>query len=170
MFVGQYELISENKLGNIPIQSIASLNSHDMFPFAAFWQEKDIIEREKLKLLNAEDAKKELEARRQIKRTLISILQYKGLSKSLFQDSDATLKAILDLLASSHSYALLINMEDLWLETHPQNIPGTQNNHNWSRKIRFSFEELSKSEKIIEILNKISQSRKGNCGNLDKRK
>ena len=42
MFVGQYELISENKLGNIPIQSIASLNTHDMFPFAAFWQEKDI--------------------------------------------------------------------------------------------------------------------------------
>ena len=135
-----------------------------MFPFAAFWQENDILEREKLKLLNAEDAKKELEARRQIKRKLISILQYKGLNNESLHDNEITLKAILDLLASSQSYALLLNLEDLWLETHPQNIPGTQDNHNWSRKIRFSFEELSKSAKLIRTLNKINQSRKGNWG------
>ena len=108
--------------------------------------------------------KKNLKHRRKIKRTLISILQYKGLNNSLFDDNDITLKAILDLLASSQSYSFLLNLEDLWLETHPQNIPGTRNNHNWSRKIRFSFEELSKSAKIIDTLNKINQSRKGNCG------
>ena len=33
MFVGQYELIAENQLGKIPAQSVASLNTHDMFPF-----------------------------------------------------------------------------------------------------------------------------------------
>jgi 4-alpha-glucanotransferase len=161
MFVGQYELISENQLGNIPVQSVASLNTHDMFPFASFWQENDILERQKLKLLNEASAKKELEARRNVKRALISILQYKGLSNEVSQDTEATLKAILGLFAASPAYAVLLNLEDLWLESHPQNIPGTQRNQNWSRKVRYSFEEFSKSPAITETLKKINQSRKG---------
>ena len=32
MFVGQYELITENQLGEIPSDCVASLNTHDMFP------------------------------------------------------------------------------------------------------------------------------------------
>jgi 4-alpha-glucanotransferase len=56
---------------------------------------------------------------------------------------------------------VLLNIEDLWLESHPQNIPGTQRNQNWSRKVRYSFEEFSKSPAITETLKKINQSRKG---------
>ena len=42
----------------------------------------------------------------------------------------AALSAALELLASSSAYAVLVNLEDLWLEAQPQNIPGTQNEHN----------------------------------------
>jgi 4-alpha-glucanotransferase len=161
MFVGQYELITENQLGNIPAEAIAGLNTHDMFPFASFWQEKDIEERQKLKFLDADSAKKELEDRRKVKRALISILQYKGLSNDFSQSTEGTLKAILLLLASSRAYALLLNLEDLWLEIHPQNIPGTTRSQNWSRKAHYSVDEFSKSARIADILNKINNTRKG---------
>ena len=56
MFVGQYELITENQLGEIPPDCVASLNTHDMFPLTSFWQEKDIAERLRLKLVDREGA------------------------------------------------------------------------------------------------------------------
>ncbi len=161
MYVGQYELIAENQLGKINSRSVASLNTHDMFPFAAFWQEKDIAERQKLKLIDEKSAQKELEERRNIKRILLSILQYRGLDNEISQDTGATLKAVLNLLAGSPAYALLVNLEDLWLETHPQNVPGTQRTQNWSRKARYSFEGFSQSPQVLDILQQINRVRKG---------
>ncbi len=160
-FVGQYELIAENQLGNIPVQAAAALNTHDMFPFAAFWQEQDILERQKMKLLNPDEASKELEQRRQVKKTLISILQYRGLSNDLEQDTEATLKAILCLLAASPVYALVLNLEDLWLETKPQNVPGTFRKQNWTRKTALSLEKLQKNKDINQFLSEITHLRKG---------
>jgi 4-alpha-glucanotransferase len=162
MFVGQYEMITENHINNIPSQAIVSLNTHDMFPFASFWNESDILERQKLKLLDSDKAKKELEERRQIKRTLLSMLQYKGLLDEFSQDPEAILKAIVVLLASSQAFAYLINLEDLWLEIHPQNIPGTNKSSNWSRKTRYNFEHFSKSSEVTTMLHKIDKARKGN--------
>ncbi len=161
MFVGQYELIAENQLGNIPVQAAAALNTHDMFPFAAFWQEQDILERQKMKLLNDDEASKELEQRRHVKRTLISILQYRGLTNDLALDTEATLKAVLSLLAASPVYALVLNLEDLWLETKPQNVPGTRRKQNWTRKTAYSLEKLAKSKDINQLLDDINHIRKG---------
>jgi 4-alpha-glucanotransferase len=160
LFVGEYELISENKLGQIPRQAVASLNTHDMYPFASFWQETDILDRQKLKLIDATGAQRELEQRREAKRALLSILEYKHLENQLSQDTLATLKSLLNLLASSQVYALLVNLEDLWLETHPQNIPGLQRQQNWSRKARLGLEELSQLPSVSDILNDINQARK----------
>ncbi len=71
------------------------------------------------------------------------------------------MKAILNLLAASPAYALLVNLEDLWLETHPQNIPGTQRSRNWSRKARYAFEEFSQLPQVIDVLREIDRARKG---------
>jgi 4-alpha-glucanotransferase len=161
MFVGQYELIAENQLGQIPMQATAGLNTHDMFPFAAFWQEQDILERQKMKLLNANEAAKELEQRRYVKRTLISILQYRGLTSDLAQDTEATLRAVLSLLAASPVYALILNLEDLWLETKPQNVPGTRRKQNWTLKTAFPLEKLEKSKEINQLLEEVNRLRKG---------
>ncbi len=161
MFVGQYELVSENQLGYIPPQAAAGLNTHDMFPFAAFWQEQDIIERQKMKLLNADEVPRELEQRRQVKRALISILQYRGLTSDLAQDTKATLHAVLSLLAASPVYALVLNLEDFWLETKPQNVPGTVRKHNWTHKTAFSLEKMESSKDIHQLQDDINRIRKG---------
>jgi 4-alpha-glucanotransferase len=161
MFVGQYELIAENQMGKIPSRAVAGLNTHDMFPFAAFWEELDIAERQKLKLIDSEMARKELEHRREIKRALISILQYHRLDNEISQDALATLKSVLSLLATSPAYALLVNMEDLWQETHPQNVPGTVRKQNWTQKVHCNFDQFARSPLILEILKLIDRERRG---------
>jgi 4-alpha-glucanotransferase len=160
-YVGQYELIADNSLGTIPSQAIAGLNTHDMYPFASFWQEKDIQERLKLGLLSLETAQRELESRRQIKRALISILQYRGLGTEINLDIQATLRGVLGLLGTSPAHSLLVNLEDLWLESRPQNIPGTNRSQNWSRKARYSLEEFTQLPQVLEILSDIDRKRKG---------
>jgi 4-alpha-glucanotransferase len=159
MFVGQYELIAENRLGKIPEQSVASLNTHDMFPFASFWQEKDISERLKLNLLNDQQARKELEERKNIKQILLNMLQKRNMDIESEQDIAAILKAVWVLLAGSPAYAFLVNLEDLWLETNPQNVPGTLRNENWSRKARRSLEEFSQSRQVLEIMEEVNRAR-----------
>jgi 4-alpha-glucanotransferase len=160
MFVGQYQLVVENQIGKIPADTVASLNTHDMFPFASFWDESDIPQRQKLKLLDASLAQKELEQRRHLKRALMSVLQYHGLDNEVSQDVQATLRAVLNLLAASPAYALLVNLEDLWLETIPQNIPGTLRKQNWSRKARYALEKFSQMPSVLDELHEIDQLRR----------
>jgi 4-alpha-glucanotransferase len=161
MYIGQYDLIAEGQIGQVPAHCVASLNTHDMFPFAAFWQETDIAERLKLKLINARQAQDEMEQRRTIKRSLISVLQYRGLDNEIAQDALATLRAILGLLAAGPAYALLVNLEDLWLETHPQNVPGLNRPQNWSRKARYIFEDFIKLPQVKDILAQTARERGG---------
>jgi 4-alpha-glucanotransferase len=160
LFVGEYELISQLKLGQIPRRAIASLNTHDMFPFAAFWEEKDIPERLRLNLVSPAGAQKELEQRREAKRAMLSVLEYKHLDNRFSQDTLATLKALLALLAESQAYALLINLEDLWLEIIPQNIPGLERRQNWSRPASYSFEEFTRLPQLVEILDFVARARR----------
>jgi 4-alpha-glucanotransferase len=160
MFVGQFELISDDKMGVIPSNAVASLNTHDMFPFAAFWEEADITQRQKIKLINDATAKAELNQRRQTKRALISILEYKGLASDFDHDTAATLQAILKLLAESTAETILVNLEDLWLEQKPQNIPGTVRPQNWSHKAKYSFEQFTKLPVVVQLLQLIDTARK----------
>jgi 4-alpha-glucanotransferase len=160
MFVGQYQLIVDNQIGQVPADSVASLNTHDMPPFASFWDESDIFERPKLKTREPSAAGSELEQIRQMKRSLISILAYRGLDNTVSQDTQATLRAILNLLAASPAYALMINLEDLWLEHKPQNIPGTIRRQNWRRKARYAFEKFAALPFVLDELHEINNLRK----------
>jgi 4-alpha-glucanotransferase len=162
MYVGQYEMIAENQIGKIPSESIASLNTHDMFPFASFWQETDITERLRMKLIGPNRAQNEMEQRRAVKSAILSVLKYRGLDNEIEQDFAATLKAVLNILASSPAFGLLLNLEDLWMETSPQNIPGTQRPQNWSRKARYSWETFSELPQVIDLLRQINLERKSN--------
>ena len=50
---------------------------------------------------------------------------------------------MIGFLASTPSQLLVVNQEDLTKELHQQNLPGTTWQYpNWSRKMRFTVEEL----------------------------
>jgi 4-alpha-glucanotransferase len=103
----------------------------------------------------------ELAQRRQVKSALTRVLKERGLDDKDFQDPGVVLRAVLNLLAAGPAFAFLVNLEDLWMETEPQNIPGTNLSRNWTRKARCTFEEFINSAQIAAILREVDQYRKG---------
>ena len=74
----------------------------------------------------------------------------------------AVLKGWLNYLAAQPGEFLQINLEDLWLEAAPQNVPGTWlERPNWQRRARFSLEELRHRPTISDFLRTLSDIRKG---------
>jgi len=62
------------------------------------------------------------------------------------------LRACLSWLRSSPAELVLVNLEDLWEEEKPQNVPGTSTERpNWRRKARLSIEEIQAHREMIAI-------------------
>ena len=163
MYVVQYELASDPQKGLLspPTSSVASLNTHDMPPFAAFWQGLDIEDRLRLGLLDKLGAKREKKNLRDMKNALLWFLQSKGWLSQSEEDTLAVLKACLSFLAASPARVLLINLEDLWQEIQPQNVPSTKTEYpNWQRKARYSLEQFCQVPEVADTLQDVNKLRK----------
>ena len=165
MYVVQYEFNSdpeaEDVLKTVPRACVASANTHDMPPFAAFWKGDDIIDRQDLGLIDEEETRQEQRARGELRRRTIAWLHRQGLMAEKDADARAVLKALLERLASSPAQTVLVNLEDLWLEERSQNVPGTSEERpNWRRKARFAFEEIRDMPEVVELLGTIDRLRK----------
>lgn len=164
LFVAQYELLThpQKALQSIPLNVVASLNTHDMFPFAAFWEGADIEARVTLGLLSKEEGESEKGSRQKACREVSEILKEGEGREDESQKLEGLLKALLKFLSQSPAQILLINLEDLWLERDPQNIPGTVHEHpNWCRKTKDPFEVFSTSPHVVAFLREIGELRKG---------
>jgi 4-alpha-glucanotransferase len=81
------------------------------------------------------------EQREDARRALLAFLRRKKLL-SRRADARSVLAARLKYLARSDAEVVLVNLEDLWIETEPQNTPGTTGERaNWRRKMRLTLEE-----------------------------
>jgi len=163
MWVMHYELAGKTRplLSNPYPHSVVSLNTHDMPPFASFWTGKDITDRVRTGIITKAAAHKEASTRAIVKKRLVNFLKEKGLLKGRITAA-SVLKGCLSFLAASRSRLLLINMEDLWLETNTQNIPSTTTEHpNWRRKARLSFENFCQMPRVVAILGEINRLRAG---------
>lgn len=161
-FVAQYEAVPGEEDNGVPASVVAALNTHDMPLFAAFWKGEDIDLRVKLGFLEAAEAKREYSSRGKWRRAQVKFLTQKGLlQKGRGRQVRAVVLALLRYLASSPATLLLVNLEDLWLERRPQNVPGTSNPSNWRRKARLSLEEIEESAPIADILKELTKLRGG---------
>jgi 4-alpha-glucanotransferase len=124
----------------VPERSFASLNTHDMPPFAAFWRG---------------------EPRRSM---LVEYLRRCGWLKDVegTEVSDEEfLAACLSELAASEAREVIVNLEDLWLETRPQNVPGTVEEYpNWRRAARHPLERIRRLPHVVGTLRRIDALRK----------
>jgi len=158
MYVTQYELTHEpeHALNDTPAGAVASLNTHDMPPFAAYWQGLDIEDRVKLGFLDESTARGEIENRRGLKEALVAFLRTRGWLAEGPVGCGQVLRGCLSFLAAGKARIVLANLEDLWEETASQNIPGTIKEHpNWRRKARFGFDEFSHMPEVVEFLGRI---------------
>ncbi|MBI2862126.1 MAG: 4-alpha-glucanotransferase [Chloroflexi bacterium] len=159
----QCELVPDSRrpLRVAPRRSVASLNTHDMPPFAAYWRGMDIEDRLELGLLDNAGAQTERETRQAIAGALVGFLQRKGRLQGDSVDDQAVLRACLALLATTPSQIVLVNLEDLWLETKPQNVPGTGwERPNWRRRAQYSLEALRQMPEVLDALREVDRLRK----------
>jgi 4-alpha-glucanotransferase len=159
MYVLQFEASPKKKktLPTPPVDSLATLNTHDMPPFAAFWDGLDIQDRVELGLLDEAGAIRELNNRSVLRSALLRFL-------CDAEDSSVVdiLKASIKHLGSSRSRMVIVNLEDLWLEKQPQNVPGTcEERPNWKRKARYNLDEITSMEQVAEALRMLDAARRG---------
>ena len=136
MFVVQYE----GKRSEPPAESVASVNTHDMPTFAGWSRGKDVDDRVAMGLLDEVGAKRERENREKQVREI------------------GSLEAVLTFLAESDAEIVLVNMEDLWGETEPQNVPGVPE-RSWRHKFRMSLEDARADGSIRRVLTNVSEAR-----------
>ncbi len=143
-----------------PRESVASLNTHDMPTFTGFYRGLDIADRVDLGLMTDADAKQESRERAEQRRHLRRQLREKGLLGGTRSDAGSVLKALLRLLAQSPAEMVLVNLEDLWLEEKPQNVPGTSSERpNWLRKAAKSFEQFTRDPQVLGLLREVNRNR-----------
>jgi 4-alpha-glucanotransferase len=160
MYVLQYELQPQYQaaLTEVYAGSVASLNTHDMPPFAAFWQGLDFHDRIELGILDERMAEEE---RRRRKVLLDAAVQYFRNMGRLHESSDpmALLKACLTYMGGGSAMVVLANLEDLWMETHAQNMPGTwREQPNWRRRSRYSLSTIRRMPEVLETLWEIAEA------------
>jgi 4-alpha-glucanotransferase len=155
MFVVQFDLCPDPKtaLREPAAQSVASLNTHDTPTFAAHWRGDDLADRIQLGLLRPGELKAAKKYRAQIKTALVRFLKTQGFLKNRKPPLREIVGALLAWLRASPSEIVLVNMEDLWLETRPQNVPGTSDERpNWRRKSRLPLEKILQDKRLRKLL------------------
>jgi 4-alpha-glucanotransferase len=125
-----------------------------------FWQAGDIADRVELGLIEEAQAKNELDYRSAQRAALESFLRTRALLSGDASEI-AILSAWLAYLAGQDEDFLLINLEDLWLEPTPQNVPGTWDERaNWRRKARLSIEAIRRDSALSDVLKTIGDIRR----------
>jgi len=164
MYVLQFELTGNpvKAINEVPPNTVASLNTHDTPTFAGFWHGNDIDDLLDLGLYSVEQAESERAYRERQMDALVKYLKECKLLSENDNDLHSILKACYSYLARSEASTVLINLEDLWLETKPQNVPGTYlERPNWRRKARLSLEEIDNDRSINKILRVFRQFGRG---------
>lgn len=162
MSVAQFEM-GETEVDAMPRpgdHTLAAMNTHDMPPFAAYWQGDDIDTRVEHGLLTDETAEQERARRDRIRRAVARWLQRHGTAIDE-DDAPAALRAIMFALARSDASVLMINLEDLWLEPDPQNVPGIPEDiyPSWRRKSARSLEDMCSDSALADLLDQICRAR-----------
>jgi 4-alpha-glucanotransferase len=154
MYVLQYSLQpwADNAMQPVFEGCVASANTHDMPPFAAFWRGLDIEDRIDLGILTRDSAGEEHRQRQALLGSLVQYLRNQGRLGHEFNELDV-LRACLLHMCSGQAFVVLATLEDLWGETLPQNVPGTwKERNNWRRKAAHSLEAIRQMPLAVDTL------------------
>jgi 4-alpha-glucanotransferase len=137
----------------VPVGAVACVNTHDMVPLAGFLEARDIDIRVETGQLTAEEGARARSARARLVDRLSRLLcGAAGSDQSTDLDPLPLrlLRCALQRMSTGGASLVLVSLEDLLMETEPQNVPGTgPERPNWRRKIPASRAE---SEEAIRML------------------
>ncbi|MCA9581354.1 MAG: 4-alpha-glucanotransferase [Myxococcales bacterium] len=141
---------------------VASIGTHDTPTFMGFWSGRDIQERVEMGLLTGEAAVREHAARATLRDRLARwVRESTDPTPSGAGVAAEVLDKMLVWLARSDAPFLLVNLEDLWLEEAPQNVPGTDSSwNNWRRRTVRRLEDVLADDGLAERLRRLSLARR----------
>ena len=152
---GALEAVSPTGTYDLPApDSIASLNTHDMPTFAGWLAGADIDDRVALGQIDADDGAAQHLARAELVRSVRELLGA-GTDEEL-------LERLVDELGASPASIVMLNLEDLWLEARPHNVPGTSDERpNWRRPAAYGVDELDRVPRAAALLHRLHIRRNG---------
>ena len=149
----------------VPAAVLATVNTHDMPPFRAFWESGDIRLRRRLGLLDEESAGAAEQGRARRKRALSGALAARGLLRRGSPSAREVYDAEAVRLAASPARLAVLALGDVMGETGQQNLPGTTDEHpNWRRRAERTLEEAERSSVVLGTLRRVSRARRGEGG------
>ena len=163
MYVAQFSMRHDPNHAVLPPPktAAASMNTHDTPMFAAFWEGHDIADRIALGHLSEADAPGERHGREALRQSVTAYLQSEGWLTAE-PTTENVLHALLKLLGASDARLVLVNLEDLWSERRPQNVPGTTvESPNWRRRCARSLDEIFSHPDLAEVLQQLDSGRGG---------
>lgn len=161
-YVVQYELRPNPRQAfrRVPSDSFATMNTHDMPTFASFWKGNDIQDRVEMGLLDEARARWERKNRLRLQKALVNFLKHRRWLSRNGSKPKAVLRACLAYLGASRARTVILNLEDLWMEREPQNVPGTGTERpNWRRKTRYALEDFCQKPDVLDTLKHVNSQR-----------
>jgi len=153
-------IFEQNELGfrlpaEYPKQALTSTTTHDLPTITGFWTGQDILARLKAGTIDEAAAERQKEDRIRDKQRLLEALYKTNLLPAGYERAAARIPeltpeihyAVAGFLALTPCALWLVNQEDITREPYQQNLPGTTAEYpNWSRKMRWSLEDLVRLE------------------------
>ena len=144
-------------LAPVPPGAVATLNTHDTATFAGYLDGTDIDDRVSRGSLLPSEAGP-AHARRRRQRAALARLPDSGLAAP--DEETRILQSCLGVLARSAAELVLVNLEDLWGERQPQNVPGTgPERPNWLYRARHPLEAFTARASVNETLQWLASAR-----------
>jgi glycogen debranching enzyme GlgX/4-alpha-glucanotransferase len=142
-----------------PALSVSSLSSHDLPTFVGWTLGRDIEIDRQTGRLDASGAEARLAERGREAQHLRDALRSEGL-----QSGDS----VVDLMADAHAFAartpsalMTVQADDLWEETEPLNVPGTDRERaNWRRRQHGATEDLPARDVARRVMAEVERERK----------
>lgn len=143
-----------DRLPTIDRATVAGVRTHDMPPFAGFWDGTDLELQVELGQSDATAVAAE-RSRRSESIDAYRRLVARALGHEVAEGPTATYTAAVERLARSDADQVMLDVEDLWGEHRPQNVPGTSTEvPNWRRRLAHDLDAAFTGEpgRILELV------------------
>jgi 4-alpha-glucanotransferase len=137
-----------------PRQALVASSTHDLATFVGFWNGCDIEARKAAGLIDENAYAAQVHGRSREKQRMLDRLHAENLLPQDYPRDAAQVPAVdghlhnamIGFLAQTPSMILLLNQEDLTMESCQQNLPGSTAQYpNWQRKMKSKVEDLLSS-------------------------
>lgn len=154
MAVAQFHLTHHDHgpMRPIPHGVVASLNTHDTPTFAGWWRGADLDQHQALGWLSGDRLEHERHTRALQRHAAGTFAERGSLGRS-HPEAARVAAGLYRALVDSPAHLVLLNLEDLWAEPRPHNVPGTWRElPNWLRRSALSVEQIANSPAVAAVL------------------